>query len=346
MHRADTPITTKIFEPFHCRQVGPGESIMIVDHTVQCTVNESFTAEYLSLCTLAMVLVCAWPLGVPAMLSALMWKNRSEIHTGDEDTLKLYGPVINAYTDKQWYWELVELGRKLALAGLIGLLGRGSVVQMVAAQFISLFFFAVHYRAQPFEAPMLNAVKSFSELVIFGNLLVSTVLQVHAAEFADEVVSIDDYGTAQIGLCLMMVPVTICFMVAHIRDLSATVKQDQQAVERELKFDTETTNPLRPDNDADVDRDIGNDAVFDSESKIGRGRFRPPNPPCTPPAGTGRIRRFGSFKEEVNAGQVHSQQYEARRARTGSGGRAYLDLPSGKHHQFVYSRKSPDSEVR
>lgn len=44
------------------------------------------------------------------------------------------------------YWEIVELIRKLILAGLIGFVGRGSVLQTVVALVISFMFFALTFR--------------------------------------------------------------------------------------------------------------------------------------------------------------------------------------------------------
>eukprot|EP01051_Picozoa_sp_SAG22_P015768 SAG22_NODE_2114_length_2991_cov_1.459889_1_plen_219_part_10 len=214
---ADPPLTNKIFEVFHCRQIGPGESLLVVDHTVMCKQGGSMTTEYLYLFSFADLLVCAWPLGVPGLLFLFMWRVRAKIYAGDEDTLKLYDFVIGGYTDKFWYWELVELARKLILSGLIGLLGRGTVGQTVAATFISFFFFAVFCRAWPFKEQMLNRVKVFSEFVVFGVLVASTVAKVaERPELSEEYISLRSYETAQAILCAAFVPVTAFYVVVHI----------------------------------------------------------------------------------------------------------------------------------
>ena len=53
--------------------------------------------------------------------------------------------------------------RKLILAGLIGLAGRGTVFQTVVATLISFMFFAFSFREMPYNTRRLNAVKTFSE---------------------------------------------------------------------------------------------------------------------------------------------------------------------------------------
>ena len=98
-----------------------------------------------------------------------------------------YDFVLGDYKKEFWYWEVrrhtqyglssaphssdlacdalkvVELFRKLILAGGIGLVQRGSIAQTMLATLISFFFFAAAVRAQPFENPRLNAIKVFSE---------------------------------------------------------------------------------------------------------------------------------------------------------------------------------------
>ena len=55
--------------------------------------------------------------------------------------------------------KVVELGRKLILSGLIGVVGRGSVAQACVATMIGFFFFSISYKEQPFKKDALNEWK-------------------------------------------------------------------------------------------------------------------------------------------------------------------------------------------
>lgn len=114
---------------------------------------------------------------------------------------------------------MVELSRKLVLAGLVGLVGRGSVAQTVMCTLISFAFFALSFKAQPFHSRTLNFIKLWSEFQIFGIFLVCVVIQTVDSDFSTEVITIDGYGAAQVGLTLMIVPITIYFVVINFRDL-------------------------------------------------------------------------------------------------------------------------------
>ena len=63
--------------------------------------------------------------------------------------------------------EVVELSRKLILAGIIGLVQRGSIAQTVLATLISFLYFAWTVRAMPFKNSSLNWIKIFSEFQLY-----------------------------------------------------------------------------------------------------------------------------------------------------------------------------------
>ena len=142
----------------------------------------------------------------------------------------------------------VELARKLALSGLIGLFQRGSVLQTVCACFISFFFFAISFRERPFEEDRLNAVKIFTEFQIFGILLVCIVIQTRQVDFDAEVAQLADYGTAQVALTLSVMPISIWAVVTGVADVVEELDEDSDGDE-EGKGDVDD-NPLHEDNPA------------------------------------------------------------------------------------------------
>ena len=121
----------------------------------------------------------------------------------------------------------MELGRKLILSGLIGLVGRGSIAQSALATMISFAFCAISFREQPFNKPTLNHVKMFSEFQIFVVLLVCLIVQVHEQGFEAELVSINAYGAIQTTAVVAIIPVVLYFLIRTCRDVKAEVKEDR-----------------------------------------------------------------------------------------------------------------------
>jgi hypothetical protein len=209
-------VTNKIFEGFLCRSIGDDASVLHVDYSVGCE-SPAYTLMWL----MCAVLVVLWPVGLPSGLLFMMWKERELIKAGDPDTEQKFDFVLSDYQSSHWYWECVELFRKLILSGLISVFQRGSIAQTVLATLISFMFFALSFHVQPFNTARMNAIKICSEFQIFGILLACVVLQTHhqGDRIATEVIALEDYGTAQVVLTLAILPVTIYVLGLGLRDM-------------------------------------------------------------------------------------------------------------------------------
>jgi hypothetical protein len=130
-------LTNKVFQGFMCRDIGNNISVLDADYQLQCfTIAWNITA---SVCN---ALILLWPIGIPTLLFFKMYKARELIKKGDEDTLKTWDFALGDYDADHWYWECVELGRKMIMTGVVDLLGRGTIIQVFLATVISFFFFA------------------------------------------------------------------------------------------------------------------------------------------------------------------------------------------------------------
>ena len=75
------------------------------------------TVEYTTVYIFGLVLVVAWPIGIPAFLFFNMYSKKDKLLAGDPETLRMFKFVTGYYTPSCWYWEVVEFSRKLCLAG-------------------------------------------------------------------------------------------------------------------------------------------------------------------------------------------------------------------------------------
>ena len=188
-------LTNKIFEGFICRDIGPNDAVLQVDYAISC-VDDGY-AKVLVLCS---VLVLVWPFGLPAFMFVsalsrllqysflpsrfryvpnatvgvqyLMWDAREAIQNEDKAALQEFDFMIGDYKKTHWYWEIAELGRKLVLSGVLGLVGRGTVAQSMCATFVAFFYFAMVFHQRPYKVEALNMIKIFSEVQIFGVLVI------------------------------------------------------------------------------------------------------------------------------------------------------------------------------
>jgi len=243
-------LTAKIFEAFHCRDLGEGSSatsVLVVDYTIDCG-----SSEYNVLVWVGFFLVLAWPIGVPAALLYQLNKHKHLIAEKDEDTMKEFDFIIGDYKPELFFWEVVELTRKLILSGLIGLAGRGSIAQCVFASMLAFGFFGLSLLCQPYKKNSLNTVKLVSEFQIFGVLLICIVLQVNDLGLENERIGEDGYGLMLVLVTMMIIPISLVFIASSLHDVyseSGGMSNDESSeLEGELEH---TENPTLDDGDDD-----------------------------------------------------------------------------------------------
>merc|ERR1711990_542708 len=100
---------------------------------------------------LAYPLIIFYCLGVPLMTFLVLYAKRESLFLPQDpnkpvirdsdgsivlqpnpETAKVYGALYTAYSQELYWWEVVELLRKLALTGLVLLIQPGTAVQLVA----------------------------------------------------------------------------------------------------------------------------------------------------------------------------------------------------------------------
>jgi hypothetical protein len=233
-------LTNKVFECFMCRNLGD-VWVLHTDYSVQC-----YTTSWYGMAFVCGILVILWPIGLPAFLFYRMKKQLHLIRKEDEDTLRFWDFALGDYDIDHWYWECVELSRKMIMAGLLGLLGRGSIKQVAAAVITSFIFFAVALKEQPFESTGLNLVKVASEFQLFVVLLSCLVIQTDVRGLTYQ--NTADIGTFQAVCAFAALP-----LVAYVVSLNLKAAKEETALA--LGDKSAVKNPMHDATDVIRDAD-------------------------------------------------------------------------------------------
>ena len=167
-----TSVSTSIFRLFDCQEV-QGTWYLSADFTVKC-----FEAEWNAYAAIAIVGIAVYTIGIPLVLFVLLRRNRAHLYADGcpEDELsrhaivqKKLGAVYKDYEPHSYYFDLVDLLRRLLLTGGLIVLGDASNVQiflggMVCACWLCLVIWRRPYGA--FWDNALSAVLSFQLLII------------------------------------------------------------------------------------------------------------------------------------------------------------------------------------
>ena len=89
------------------------------------------------------------------------------------------GFLFLLYTPNCWYWEVVELVRKLALTSVLTLIAPGSAGQVVVGLLLALFALLANIHFLPYNSSTLNHVNQLAQLNLLMLLLVALLLKVN-----------------------------------------------------------------------------------------------------------------------------------------------------------------------
>eukprot|EP00946_MAST-07B_sp_MAST-7B-sp1_P000182 g182.t1 len=114
---------------------------------------------------------------------AWLWRYRNLIQTKAANTKagqsfrNTYAQLFASYDVKHFYFEGVEMMKKMILAGGLVLLSPGSSVQILVGIVVALAFFSAVLHLEPYEDSTDNKLQAFATLQILLTLLAGLVIQ-------------------------------------------------------------------------------------------------------------------------------------------------------------------------
>ena len=196
-------VTSVVLSTFSCEEMANGSSFLKADYSVEC--DGAYKAVYF---TAGAVFFCVYCIGVPLLFFGLLQMYRGE----------LYNPITNkplprardevgslyvAFEPEAYWWEIVEMLRKLVLCGLLQYIEPGSALQIAVALTISVVYGFFAAFASPFVDDMDDNVNGLCNLMVVGLGIFALLMK---AGFADT----PGYGEDTAGIFLIVIVYGSC----------------------------------------------------------------------------------------------------------------------------------------
>jgi hypothetical protein len=227
-------LSSTIFKMLRCRRLGTRLGVLEADYAVVCIGD----ARYATYRRAALLLVLLVPIGVPALLLALLLRagrrHRARFRTGEpllagavehgsaaEHTYaqlhKTFGFCIDDFRPGCYWFEPVDLLRKLALTGLLQFAERGTAVQVLCGCCVAVTSLAAQLQLAPYRAAEANLLKALVDGQIFLTFLVSFILRILASDDGEfdlyEPVGAVAYGWLLLGSMATVVTAAVALTV-------------------------------------------------------------------------------------------------------------------------------------
>ena len=133
----------------------PGPAVLAADVAVVCWDEEgTYTEEYKRIIGLAVIGLVCYPVMVPLCYFGLFWRVRRDVWEDKKTELSKSIHFLTEEFDKAWFfWELIEVFKKLFLVGVMSVVLPGTVNQLVLAFIIVLCFQTALLIARPYKRP-------------------------------------------------------------------------------------------------------------------------------------------------------------------------------------------------
>ena len=107
--------------------------------------------EYVKTKRAAFAMLALWPVGVPLLYALLLWASRDALRTETETPLSKATAFLSAdYRPSAFWWEPLEMCRKLTLTGWVLLIGEESEqARVLVALLVSITFLATQLAVKP-----------------------------------------------------------------------------------------------------------------------------------------------------------------------------------------------------
>ena len=225
-------VSTRIFRLFKCREI-MGVWYLTADYNVIC-----FEGAWSTTSIIAYIGIVVFVAGIPLSQFLVLWKNRKYLDesklSSDEDyrnhlqVKQKYGSIFEAYTADCYYYDLIDLIRRLILTGGLILIGNEeAVAQVFLGIFVSAMWFGLILYKKPYASSWDTALSGILSFVLMITLVSGVCLRLYELTLdgtdlyeqnAFEVVLI-----ASIIVCLVLGIAALIMSTECLRDRAAKI---------------------------------------------------------------------------------------------------------------------------
>jgi hypothetical protein len=173
-------VTTTIFEIFPCDELKSGEVYRLhADYSLRC---ESGSKSHSLFLAYGALMVLVWPVGVLAMYSYLLIKNRAKINqpvnAREEDVeLMRLAFLFEPYLPEYWWFEVFQTTRRLAMTGVLGAISPGSDLQLGVGILMEMVCTMVYVGCRPFVEFKDNVLGVLASCLVLLVMLTALLLK-------------------------------------------------------------------------------------------------------------------------------------------------------------------------
>jgi hypothetical protein len=166
-------LCSKVFRIFNPRTIG---EVRYLNDDLTIEFN---SAEHNHLKLYAWVFMLVYVIGIPSMTLLILWKHRHGIKEGTQGRLVDYefGQLFLYYEPRCWYFEVIELCRKMLLTGGLIVVAPGSLAQIAIGTLVCLAHLLICTNVGPLVDSLDDVLQQLTSLQLLCSLQIAVLLK-------------------------------------------------------------------------------------------------------------------------------------------------------------------------
>ena len=180
-------VSFTVFQTFACDTLDNGIAYLRADYSLTC-----FTKRHDRYKLYALIMVCVYPVGIPAVFAWIIASNRLDLMQHNRDPIAQLEPLRGlwaAYKPSKYYYEVVECIRRVSFTGIAVFVLPNSPAQIAFELLLAVFFTYVSESLSPFESMIDMCLYRWGNGVIFSSMYVALLLKVDVSQEGTEALS-------------------------------------------------------------------------------------------------------------------------------------------------------------
>ncbi|CAM9380412.1 unnamed protein product, partial [Laminaria digitata] len=194
-------VSFTIFQTFVCETLDDGVPYLRADYNTTCD-----TTTYAKYRAYAILMVCVYPIGLPAILSWWLLRNRVDLRKENRTAMVHLVPfsgVWAPYKPSRYYYEVVECGRRISLTATASFVPPNSVTQIAVVLLVAAVLLFVSESMSPFSSSVDMGLYRWGNGIILASMYVALLLKVDIS--SDQSSTYAAFGTVLIAANVFLV---------------------------------------------------------------------------------------------------------------------------------------------
>lgn len=175
-------VSSVVFQAFACEGLDDGKNYLRADYRIECD-----SPRHRGFQVYAGVMTVLYAAGIPAFYGYLLFRDRDVLKLEPDDresparvtsTSQLWKP----YKPSAFYYEVIECGRRISLAGLVVFVYPNTAPQIAITLMLTFFFAVLSEAFAPYASRWDAWTGRMSHAVIFMSVYVALLLKVDVSE--------------------------------------------------------------------------------------------------------------------------------------------------------------------